>query len=429
MDRIAEGIVTFVVNAAWQTAAIALIGIGTARALRRAPANLRFWLVVLTLVVAVASPVMTMVPRAEPGIPRLAQPASHSFANNLLTQRAAFVEAQPSLNRSTAELIALIYLAGALFAAVRLLAAGSRTRRLLACSHPFAEGVRISDDLASPVTIGKTILLPRPLAGSELQDAALAHERAHVRRGDFTVNALLQVIALPLWFHPIAALLRREIAELRELACDDEAARQSSPQAYAAALVRIASMSVRGGFALGMASSSIERRVATLRRPPARSQTAAILAIVAIATVPLALFAACTRASITPAIARPTLNGRWSLVPSQSDFGMMVPHAYDAYTQSIVQDTRGVSVRQHRVSGGRSEDQAWHVVTDGRWRAVDGIPAAQGRATWHDGRLDLTLKGPGAHSETAQAWISGGRLLCDGNTERGHFHAVFQREE
>jgi len=428
VDRIAEVIVTFVVNAAWQTAAVALIGIGTARLLRRAPANLRFWLVVLTFVVAVASPVMTMVPRAEPGIPRLTQPAALSY-ENVLIQRAAIVAAQPTLNRSAAEVIAIIYLGGALFAAARLLAGGGRTRRLLALSLPFAEGVRISDDVASPVTIGKTILLPRALAGSELLPAALAHERAHVRRGDFAVNALLQVIALPLWFHPIAALLRREIAELREIACDEEAARQSSPRAYAAALVRIASMSVRGGFALGMASSSIERRVATLRRPPARSRTAAILAIVAIATVPLALFAACTRASITPAIARPTLNGRWSLVPSQSDFAMMVPHAYDAYTQSIAQDVHGISVQQHRVSGGRSEDQAWHVVTDGRWRAVDGIPAARGRATWREGRLDLTLKGPGAHSETAEAWISGGRLICDGNTERGHFHAVFQRED
>ncbi|HXA19079.1 MAG TPA: M56 family metallopeptidase [Thermoanaerobaculia bacterium] len=429
MDRIAEVIVTFVVNAAWQTAAIALIGIGTARLLRRAPANLRFWLVVLTLVVAVASPVMTMVPRTEAGIPRPTQPASPSPGGNLLTKRAVIVEAQPSLNRRTAGLIAIVYLAGALFAAVRLLVAGHHTRRLLAHSRPFAEGVRISDNVASPVTIGKTILLPPSLADSELLPAALAHERAHVRRSDFAVNALLQVTSLPLWFHPIAALLRREIAELRELACDEEAARQLSPRAYAAALVRIAAMSVRGGFVLGMASSSIERRVATLRRPPARSRTAAILAVVAIAIVPLALFAACTRASITPAIARPTLNGRWSLVATQSDFGMMVPHAYDAYTQSIAQDARGVSVRQHRVSGGRSEDQAWHVVTDGRWRAVDGIPAAQGRATWREGRLDLTLQGPGAHTETVEAWISGGRLICDGNTERGHFRAVFQRED
>ncbi|HEX7677980.1 MAG TPA: hypothetical protein VF713_07650, partial [Thermoanaerobaculia bacterium] len=138
MDRIAEVIVTFVVNAAWQTAAIALIGIGAARLLRRAPANLRFWLAALTLVVAVASPLMTMVPRAEPDIPRPTQPASPSPGGDLLTQGAVIVEAQPSLNRSTAGLIAIVYLSGALFAAVRLLAAGGRTRRLLARSRPFA---------------------------------------------------------------------------------------------------------------------------------------------------------------------------------------------------------------------------------------------------------------------------------------------------
>jgi beta-lactamase regulating signal transducer with metallopeptidase domain len=428
MDRIAEAVVTFVINAAWQSAVIALIGIGAVRLLRRAPARLRFLLAALTLIAAVAAPVMTLVPRQAPRTTRVVSIANET-GDTVAVQHEPSAPMRPSLNRRSAETIAIVYVAGLLLAAARLLVAARRTRRLLANSQSFANGIRISDDVASPVTIGGTIVIPRSLDGTGLLDAAIAHESAHVRRRDFAVNALLQLLALPLWFHPAAIFLRREIAELRELACDEEAAGQSSPRAYAAALVRIASMTARHDFALGMSSTSIERRVLLLRQPPPRSRAASVIAIVAIAILPLALFAACSRTSIAPAIAGPTLDGNWTLVAAQSDFHMMVPHSYDAYTQSIAQDAHVVQVRQHRVAGGRAENFAWRVTTDGKWRAVDGMPRTNGRATWSNGRLTLCMKGPGAHSETAQAWISGGRLMCDGDTERGHFHAVFQRED
>jgi beta-lactamase regulating signal transducer with metallopeptidase domain len=428
MDRIAEAVATFVINAAWQSALIALIGIGAARLLRRAPARSRFLLVALTLISAVAAPVMTLVPRDPTRTTRVVS-MSGSTGDTVAIQHEPVPAMRPSLNRRSAEIVTILYVAGLLLAAVRLLVAGRGTRRLLTHSRPFEDGIRISDDVASPVTIGATILIPRSLNGRDLLDAAIAHERAHVRRHDFAVNALLQLAALPLWFHPAAIFLCREIAELREQACDEEAAGQSSPRAYAAALVRIASMAARRDFALGMSSTSIERRVSLLREPLPRSRTVSMVAIIAIAVLPLALFAACSRTSIAPAIAGPRLDGNWTLVAAQSDFHMMVPHSYDLYTQSIVQDAHAVQVRQHRVAGGRAEDHAWRVVTDGKWRAVDGMPRTNGRAEWRNGRLTLCLKGPGAHSETAAAWISGGRLMCDGDTERGHFHAVFVRED
>jgi beta-lactamase regulating signal transducer with metallopeptidase domain len=428
MDRIAEAVVTFVVNAAWQSALIALIGIGAARLLRRAPARLRFLLVALTLISAVTAPLMTLVPRHPTPTARVVS-ISDNTGDTVAIQHEPIPAMRPSLNRHSAEIVAILYIAGLLLAASRLFVAARRTRRLLTNSQPFADGMRISDGVASPVTIGATILIPRSLDGSDLLDAAVAHERAHVSRHDFAVNALLQLAALPLWFHPAAIFLRREIAELRELACDEEAARRSSPRAYATALVRIASMTARRDFALGMSSTSIERRVSLLRQPLPRSRAVSIAAIIAIAILPLALLAACSRTSIAPAIAGPTLEGNWTLIAAQSDFHLMVPHSYDLYTQSIAQDGHAVQVRQHRVAGGRAEDHAWRVVTDGKWRAVDGMPRTNGRAEWRNGRLTLCLKGPGAHSETAAAWISGGRLMCDGDTERGHFHAVFQRED
>jgi len=427
MDRVAEAVVTFVINAAWQSAAIALIGIGAARLLRRAPARLRFPLLALTLIAAVAAPATTLIPRSAPGTTLMAS-TSAGTAATIAIQREPLSPMRPSLNLRSAEIVAIVYAIGLLLAAARLIAAAQRTRRLLATSHPFANDIRISDEIASPVTIGATILIPRMLVISDLLDPAIAHERAHVRRRDFAVNAFLQLMALPVWFHPAAFFLRREIAELRELACDEEAAGQSSPRAYAAALVRIASMTAPRDFALGMSSTSIERRVSLLRNPFPRSQAISIAAIMAIAILPPALFAACSRTSIAPAIAGPRLDGNWKLVPAESDFHMMVPSSYDAFTQSIVQNAHEVRVRQHRVAKGRAEDRSWRVITDGKWRAAQGMPG-NGRATWHDGRLMICRKGPGAHSETVAAWISGGRLVVDGDTERGHYHAVFQRED
>src|SRR4051812_24507183 len=296
MDRIAEAVVTFVVNAAWQSAVIASIGIGAARLLRRAPARLRFLLVALTLVAAIAAPVMTLVPRHQTSTTRVVA-TPDTTGDTIAVQHEPLAALRPSLNRGAAEFVTIIYGAGLLLAAARLLVAARRTRRLLTNSQLFADGIRISEDVVSPVTIGATILIPRSLVAGDLLDAAIAHERAHVRRHDFAVNAVLQLAALPLWFHPAALLLRREIAELRELACDEEAAGQSSRHAYAAALVRIASMTTRGDFAIGMSSTAIERRVALLRQPQTRSRAASAAAIVAIAILPLALVAACSRTS------------------------------------------------------------------------------------------------------------------------------------
>src|SRR3954454_23755081 len=316
MDPIAETVVTFVINAAWQSAVIALIGIGAARLLRRAPARLRFLLTALTLVAAVAAPIMTLAPPHQIRTTR-AISTSNSTGNTIAIQHEPVAPMRPSLNRRAAEIVTIIYVAGLLLAAARLLVAARRTRRLLANSQSFATGIRICDGVVSPVTIGATILIPRALVGSDLLDAAIAHERAHVRRRDFAVNAFLQLAALPLWFHPAALFLRREIAELRELACDAEAAGESSPRAYAAALVRIASMTARRDFAVGMSSTSIERRVALLRKPQPRSRAASAAAIVARAILPLALVAACSRTSIAPAIAGLTLDGNWTLVAAQ----------------------------------------------------------------------------------------------------------------
>src|SRR5258707_14236656 len=64
---------------------------------------------------------------------------------------------------------------------------------------------------------------------------------AHIRRHDFSLNVLYELLFLPLSFHPAARLVRRRIGETREIACDEMAAgRVLDASAYARSLLSIA---------------------------------------------------------------------------------------------------------------------------------------------------------------------------------------------
>ena len=69
----------------------------------------------------------------------------------------------------------------------------------------------------------------------------LGHEMAHIARRDFALNLVYEFLCLPISFHPLANLVKRQIARTRELACDDMVTeRLLEPEAYARSLVRVA---------------------------------------------------------------------------------------------------------------------------------------------------------------------------------------------
>jgi len=388
-----DALFAFVVNAVWQSTLIAALGLASARLLRSA--RQRFELLALTLAAAVAAPLFTLAPQAAPvGVIDLAPVQSQGGGT-----------------------IAFVYLAGLAFFTLRFLITALRARRLLAAAIPFRGRTRLSDAIEGPVTIGRTVLLPPNIAADRtLLRAALAHEHAHVRRNDYLLHVALELLALPLYFHPLAALLRRAIAEAREMACDEAAAARRGRKQYAEALVRLACGAV--GFSppalrMPMAETSIERRVAALLTGglKARRSTRTLLIL------PLIVGVACTRFNAAPA----TLCGRWALVAEASNL------KYDAFTTTIEQGPTRVAVRQQRTARGRTTVVAWRVITDGVVRPIDGVPNKRGSATWKDGKLHLQLAGPGAHRETATAFIRDGRLVCDTETERARYHAEFRR--
>lgn len=106
-----------------------------------------------------------------------------------------------------------------------------------------------STDIDDPVTIGvfhPAIVLPGkmlPDLGEQELSAVLAHEYSHIRRGDFPVNILCELISLPFIWHPGVRYLMSKISQAREFACDDYAAsRIGERRSYANILLRLASL-------------------------------------------------------------------------------------------------------------------------------------------------------------------------------------------
>ncbi len=107
--------------------------------------------------------------------------------------------------------------------------------------------LRCSREVAGPVTLGlRRAWLIAPLdffaaESSEDAAAAVAHECAHMARRDFAKNLLYEWIALAVAYHPAVWLVRRRIAQTRELICDEMAAGTSRDRSsYAASLLRLA---------------------------------------------------------------------------------------------------------------------------------------------------------------------------------------------
>jgi len=178
--------------------------------------------------------------------------------------------------------------------------------------------VRVSSDLATPVTIGSTVILP---AAFQDWDPAklrmvLAHERAHIRQRDFYLQILAALHAAAFWFSPLGWWLQRKLSELGEALSDRAGlAASTSPAAYAQILLEFASQprtSILSGFFAGpltgvpMArTSNLSSRIERILNPsrfrladPASRRHAALTA----ALVPAALVAVVACIRIVPAV-------------------------------------------------------------------------------------------------------------------------------
>ena len=105
--------------------------------------------------------------------------------------------------------------------------------------------LRSSAAIASPVTIGSAVLLPADYTewDAEKLRIVLAHERSHIRQGDFYLQLLAAVYAALFWFSPLGWWLKNKLRNLGEAIGDHAALNQAaSPASYARLLLEFAAL-------------------------------------------------------------------------------------------------------------------------------------------------------------------------------------------
>jgi hypothetical protein len=184
--------------------------------------------------------------------------------------------------------------------------------------------MRFSRAVSSPVTIGSGVLLPADCVewDAEKLRIVLAHERAHVRQGDFYLQLLSGIYAAVFWFSPLGWWLKRELSDLGEAISDRAGLEEAgSRTSYAEVLLEFAALPRPTVLGVAMARSRnlshrIERFLneTSFRQAFAGSRRRMLLAIL---LVPVALFAgtalirveaAATTQSLQPPAAPPAPN-------------------------------------------------------------------------------------------------------------------------
>ena len=109
-----------------------------------------------------------------------------------------------------------------------------------------------TDAIALPLTFGfrqKRIFVPKSwyLDSKESRRVILAHEYAHIRRGDGLVKAMQIITIAVYFFHPLVWILNKRLEQYGEMACDDEAIKSANchPTKYSGYLVQMAERLVR----------------------------------------------------------------------------------------------------------------------------------------------------------------------------------------
>ena len=134
----------------------------------------------------------------------------------------------------------------------------ARLRKKLGRLQPDGEGVAFCPGVESPLVVGllrPTIVLPHGLTDAETA-LALAHERAHVRRGDLYLGLIPALARTLFWFHPLAHAAARAAEDAREEACDAAARRFPASLDFPTLCRREATDAARSSEARGAARKS-----------------------------------------------------------------------------------------------------------------------------------------------------------------------------
>jgi beta-lactamase regulating signal transducer with metallopeptidase domain len=309
MEMIERLVTTYLANAVWMVCLIAVTAMLLDKLLRHCPSAYRHALWVMALIFASILPLTSLrnTLSADGNVLTASarNPNTDSFPGNAGTSSPnSFSLQQYRHQRAVAfaplltHLLTAIYLVLVTHHGLSLCWAWHRTRKALRGTRrrslPPHQSAAIVDcyaalqlgrvsvassyDFQSPVVVGvwpPRLILPEWFfsgASEEELLSALCHELAHVHRHDFVLNLVYEVLLLPISFHPVSALIKSQIEQSRELACDEVAAGNLPTRtAYARSLVNIAqtmaatSSSDRSRYALGLfVTDTLEVRIMNL---------------------------------------------------------------------------------------------------------------------------------------------------------------------
>jgi len=280
VDRLAWSLA----HSLWQDAAIALITAILLRVLAKWSAAHRYAVCLLSLLLMVVTPVVTLF--FYDSFSRLSR-ASVSFFVQVIDPSVPF-QAILDAGGDWTRWVVAIWLVGVAINVTRLLTNWHFTRVLIQTASEivpsevvavfeamkrelaFRRSVRlmVTDRVEGPAAIGllkPVVLLPvTALTGLDPVElkAILAHELAHILRHDFALNVLQRSAESLLFYHPAVWWLSRRIRTEREHCCDDVALRLCRDRlAYAQALVKLEQVRSTASLAVAAAGSNLPDRV------------------------------------------------------------------------------------------------------------------------------------------------------------------------
>ena len=333
MEAVFLSLVNRSITAGWLVLAVLALRL----LLRRAPKSVlcAMWgLVALRLLfpVSIESP-LSLVPSAQP-LPReiltAAQPEIYSgvavidrVVNPVLTNTLAAAPGE-SVNPTQilAAVLPWIWLCGMVVILSHALFTTLRLRRRVSTAVLREKGVKESEFVKTPFVLGlihPTIYLPFDLFGADAAHV-LAHERAHIRRGDPWWKALGFVLLAVCWFHPLMWVAYFFLCRDIEAACDETVIRglsREERQGYAEALLRLSvAAPALHGCPLAFGEVGVKgriKRVINYKKPGFWIVTAAVLAAIVVAVC----FLTSPAAEKTPEITLPPAENAETVQPQE----------------------------------------------------------------------------------------------------------------
>lgn len=300
MRYVAELLGWVMFQVAWQTFMLALLLLFSLRSMRGAPASRRYRCGVLHLFGALGAVALSLT------LSHVNVAATVSVALGRHLQASGL----PGMHPQTGPFLQAMgwtWLAGIAIAQAALAVRFLRLRRFMSCATPSSGGLAamveemsldigltrpplvLCADVRSPMVAGRhPAFLVAPRAFAETHPPAemralLAHELAHILRGDYSRNIFQLFAVSVLWWHPGAWFMYARIRHERECASDEHAVRLiGSAAPLGNALFRLADASVATESAGIAANSSglLDRilRISEPQRRPIRDKFPLLLA-------------------------------------------------------------------------------------------------------------------------------------------------------